>query len=109
MQADVSTVEGARALIEQTVERFGSVDVLVNNAGLGLLAPIEEVDEQLWQKQIDVSLKSAFFTSKFAAHHMKARRWGRIVNISSVAGIIGMKRERRRLLEQRGDGLVGDD
>jgi len=91
VQADVSTVEGARALIEQTVERFGSVDVLVNNAGLGLLAPIEEVDEQLWQKQIDVSLKSAFFTSKFAAHHMKARRWGRIVNISSVAGIIGMK------------------
>ncbi len=91
VQADVSTVDGARTLIEETVSQFGSVDVLVNNAGLGLLAPIEEVDEALWEKQIDVSLKSAFFTSKFASSYMKKKSWGRIVNISSVAGIIGMK------------------
>ncbi len=91
VQADVSTVEGARTLIEEAVARFGSVDVLVNNAGLGLLAPIEEVDEAHWEKQIDVSLKSAFFTSKFASPYMKGRGWGRIVNVSSVAGLVGMK------------------
>lgn len=91
VQADVSTVDGARTLIEETVSQFGSVDVLVNNAGLGLLAPIEEVDEALWEKQINVSLKSAFFTSKFASAYMKGKGWGRIINISSVAGLMGMK------------------
>jgi 3-oxoacyl-[acyl-carrier protein] reductase len=49
------------------------------------------VDEKLWDKQLNVNLRSAFFTSKYAAPYMKERKWGRIVNVASVAGLVGTK------------------
>jgi len=91
VQVDVSSEEGARHLINEAVKQLGSVDILVNNAGLGIAAPIEQVDEKLWDKQLNVNLRSSFFTSKYAAEVMKQRGWGRIVNVTSVAGLIGMK------------------
>jgi len=91
IQADVSSEEGARHLIHEAVKQLGAVDILVNNAGLGIAAPLERVDEKLWDKQVNVNLRSSFFTSKYAAEFMKKRGWGRIVNVTSVAGLIGMK------------------
>ncbi len=90
MQSDVSTDAGARDLIEQAVSKLGRVDILVNNAGVGIAAPVAQVDEAIWDKQIDTNLKSVFLCSKYASADMLKRGWGRIVNITSVAGIIGM-------------------
>ncbi len=90
IQADVSTEAGARSLVEGAIASFGQVGILVNNAGVGIAKPIAEVDEGLWDKQIDTNLKSAFFCSKYASSSMIKGRWGRIINISSVAGLIGM-------------------
>lgn len=90
VQSDVSADAGARDLIEQTVSRLGRVDILVNNAGVGIAAPISKVDEAIWDKQIDTNLKSVFLCSKYAYADMLKRGWGRIINITSVAGIIGM-------------------
>ncbi len=90
IQTDVSTDAGARELVGRTITAFGRVDVLVNNAGLGIAAPISRTDETLWDKQIATNLKSVFLCSKYALEDMVPRRWGRIINISSVAGITGM-------------------
>ena len=90
VQSDVSTDAGARELISRAVADFGKVDILVNNAGLGIASPISKTDEALWDKQIATNLKSVFLCSKYALEDMIPRKWGRIINISSVAGITGM-------------------
>jgi 3-oxoacyl-[acyl-carrier protein] reductase len=90
VQSDVSTDTGAKELIGQTISRLGKIDILVNNAGVGIAAPLLEIDETLWDKQINTNLKSVFLCSKYACSNMVQRGWGRIVNITSVAGIMGM-------------------
>ncbi len=90
VQADVSTDFGARKLIDETVKTFGTVDILINNAGVGIARALHDIDEALWDKQINTNLKSAFLCSKYASEIMIRKGWGRIVNISSIAGIIGM-------------------
>jgi len=90
IQADVSTDLGAKKLINETLETFGTIDILVNNAGVGIAKPLHETDETLWDKQINTNLKSAFLCSKYASEIMIKKGWGRIINITSVAGLIGM-------------------
>lgn len=90
VQADVSTDAGAKKLIDEAVNIFGTIDILINNAGVGIARSIHDTDEVLWDKQINTNLKSAFLCSKYASEIMIKKNWGRIVNISSVAGIIGM-------------------
>ena len=65
------------------------MDALVNNAGLGIMRPFVDVDEGLWDKVINTNLKSAYLLSRFAVPHMVRNRWGRIVNMSSIEGLIG--------------------
>jgi len=90
IQADVSTDLGAKKLINETLETFGTIDILVNNAGVGIAKSLHEIDEILWDKQINTNLKSAFLCSKYASEIMIKKGWGRIINITSVAGLIGM-------------------
>ncbi|MEM3832955.1 MAG: SDR family oxidoreductase [Thermoprotei archaeon] len=90
IQADVSADSGARKLIGETVKAFGTVDILINNAGVGIARALHDIDEKLWDKQINTNLKSAFLCSKYASEIMIKKGWGRIINISSIAGIIGM-------------------
>ena len=74
------------ALFEAVEERFGRLDILVNNVGMNLLTPsVAEVEEGLWDKIIDGNLKSAFLASRRAVSMMKSRDGGKIVNISSIA------------------------
>ena len=86
---DVSDVAQAAQLVADAEAAFGSVDVLVNNAGLtrdGLLLRMKDDD---WQAVVDANLRGAFATTRAAARGMMKRRWGRIVNIASVVGITG--------------------
>ncbi|MFB6470059.1 MAG: SDR family NAD(P)-dependent oxidoreductase [Vulcanisaeta sp. AZ3] len=89
VKADVATADGAKTVINEAIKQWGSVDILVNNAGLGIMMPFVDVDEELWDKIINTNLKSAYLLSRFAIPHMVKRGWGRIINISSIEGIIG--------------------
>lgn len=88
--ADISRESEAEGLIQAGVKRFGRLDILVNNAGItkdGLLIRMKEED---WDAVLDVNLKGAFFTTRAALRPMLRAQGGRIVNISSVAGTMGI-------------------
>jgi Dehydrogenases with different specificities (related to short-chain alcohol dehydrogenases) len=82
--ADVATREGCRQVVNAAVEKFGRLDVLVNNAGLGLFSLFLNTDDRLIEKQLEVSLKSVIYCSQEAAKVMEE---GSIINIASIAGI----------------------
>jgi 3-oxoacyl-[acyl-carrier protein] reductase len=88
-QADVSDFKAAGALIKFAVETFGDLHILVNNAGITRDMVIMMMSEADWDAVIDTNLKSAFNCSKAAVRHMMRRRYGRIINMASVAGQMG--------------------
>jgi 3-oxoacyl-[acyl-carrier protein] reductase len=87
--ADVSDPEAVAGVVNDTVRELGKLDVLVNNAGVEKRTPFFEITPSEWQRQIDVNLSGTFYCTQAAAREMAARSYGRIVNISSVAGLIG--------------------
>ncbi len=89
VRADVSDFSQAEALIKQAVSDYGQLDILVNNAGTTRDMVIMMMPEADWDEVIRTNLKSAFNCSKAAVKVMMRRRYGRIVNITSVAGIAG--------------------
>lgn len=86
--ADMTKPAEIRALIAQAVAELGGVDILVNNAGIQHVAPIEAFPEERWDAVIAVNLSAAFHATKAALPHMRARNWGRIVNIASAHGLV---------------------
>jgi 3-oxoacyl-[acyl-carrier protein] reductase len=89
IQADVSRAEEVERLVRTGEERVGPIDILINNAGIARPQPIEEISEQDWDDVMDTNLKSCFLVTKAVVPGMRARQWGRIVNISSVAAQVG--------------------
>ena len=87
--ADVSTKVGAEALIAKTVERFGRVDILINNVGIARDKWISKMTDEDWDSVMTVNLKSQFLTCRAAVPHMREQSHGRIVNISSRAWLGG--------------------
>jgi NAD(P)-dependent dehydrogenase (short-subunit alcohol dehydrogenase family) len=88
LEADVCDEAAVMSAIKQVADRFGRIDVLINNAGIPGRQPIDQLDEPTWTRVLDVSLKGAFLCSKAALPFMEA---GSIVHLSSVAGIVGMR------------------
>ena len=86
MACNVSDPTACERLIDQTVERFGRLDVLINNAGAGILKSITEMSIEEWRQQIDVNLGGVFYLSKAAIPHLSATGNGFIINIGSLAG-----------------------
>jgi 3-hydroxybutyrate dehydrogenase len=85
--ADLADAEQSAGLVDAVIAAFGRIDVLVNNAGIQKVAPIEEFPPADWNRIIAVSLDSAFHTIRRAVPDMAARGWGRIVNIASAHGL----------------------
>jgi 3-hydroxybutyrate dehydrogenase len=86
--ADMSKPDQIHALVKAAVEEFGAVDILVNNAGIQHTAPVESFPHDRWDAVIAINLSSAFHATQAALPGMKARNWGRIVNIASTHGLI---------------------
>jgi 3-hydroxybutyrate dehydrogenase len=87
VQADMSKGDECRALVKKVAHKFGGVDILVNNAGIQHVAPVDEFPVEQWDRIIAVNLTSAFHTTAAALPLMKAKKWGRIVNIASAHGL----------------------
>ncbi|MCY3907429.1 MAG: glucose 1-dehydrogenase [Anaerolineaceae bacterium] len=88
---DVSDVNRCRTVVDDAVAQAGQLDILVNNAGIAPIHPIDEVDQALFDRIVAVNLRGLFFLSQAAAQHMRARKCGRIINISSIGGRTGGK------------------
>ncbi len=86
---DLAKVDQCRSLVEETVNKYGRLDVLVNTAGILRRIAIEEVDEATWDLVFDVNLKSLFFLSREACVYMKSHGGGRVINFSSQGGFTG--------------------
>src|SRR5205085_1614595 len=86
--ADMSKPATIAAMVGNALERFGAVDVLVNNAGIQHVAPVEEFPLDKWDAIIAVNLSSAFHATRAALPAMKKKRWGRIVNIASAHALV---------------------
>ena len=89
IQADVSQAEDVRRLVDETRKRFGPVSILVNNAGVAIKKPIDELTESDWDATLAVNLKSAFLLTQAVLPDLREARWGRIVNVSSNAAFTG--------------------
>jgi 3-hydroxybutyrate dehydrogenase len=87
-RADLMHADGAVALVDGALDRFGRVDVLVNNAGIQFVSPVDEFPDEKWQAIINLNLSSAFYTIKRALPGMRSNGWGRIINIASAHGLI---------------------
>jgi 3-hydroxybutyrate dehydrogenase len=86
--ADMSKPEDIAAMIELTDDEFGGVDILINNAGIQHVAPIEDFPIDKWNAIIAIDLSAAFHTSRLVVPHMKEKGWGRIVNIASAHALV---------------------
>lgn len=93
VKADVSRQDEVEAMRKQVIEEFGGVEILVNNAGVHHHLKSWEIGEAEWRRVVGVNLDGVFFCSKAFSREMKAKKWGRIVNISSVIGFIGTDHE----------------
>jgi gluconate 5-dehydrogenase len=89
MRCDVSNIEQVQAVVDTTVEQFGQVDILVNNAGVSWGERPEAMTIAQWQKVLDTNLTGAFLFSQAAGREMLKRRYGRIINVASIAGLQG--------------------
>jgi 2-deoxy-D-gluconate 3-dehydrogenase len=87
---DMRSIASIRECVSRAETHFGRIDVLVNNAGIGANRPALEVTESDWDELMDVNLKGLFFCAQAAARGMISRGFGRIINISSQAGVVGI-------------------
>jgi 3-hydroxybutyrate dehydrogenase len=86
--ADMSKPADINAMVAQAARELGGADILVNNAGIQYTAPVEEFPPEKWDAVIAINLSAAFHAIRAALPHMKARNWGRIVNIASTHGLV---------------------
>lgn len=89
VQADVSRADDVRRMVDAVEERLGPVSILVNNAGIARVQQPEEITEADWDELMAVNLKSSFLVSQAVIPGMRARKWGRLIFLSSVAAQLG--------------------
>jgi 3-oxoacyl-[acyl-carrier protein] reductase len=89
VEADVRDSEAVKAMVEQVTDKWGKIDILVNNAGINRDTLLLRMSDDAWDDVINTNLRGAYLCTKFAVRSMMRQEWGRIINISSVAGIFG--------------------
>lgn len=104
VQADITDVREIAQMIDEAVRIMGSLQILINNAGINIAKPALEVTEQDWDLVLDTNLKAAFFCAQGAARHMIPEREGKIINIASQMAFVGY-RDRAAYCSSKG-GMV---
>jgi 3-oxoacyl-[acyl-carrier protein] reductase len=102
---DVSDAAAVAGLVEEAEKAFGAVDILVNNAGITRDNLLMRLKDEDWDSVLDANLKAAFVAIRAATRGMMKRRWGRVINIASVVGLIGNKGQANYAASKA--GLIG--
>jgi 3-hydroxybutyrate dehydrogenase len=103
--ADMSRPDEIEAMMRFAADKFGTVDIVVNNAGIQHVASIENFPVEQWDAIIAINLTSAFHTTRLALPGMKQKNWGRIINVASVHGLVGSAQKSAYVAAKH--GLVG--
>lgn len=90
LAVDVTNTEQVGSMVQTVVKEFGHIDILINNAGINIRKPIEEFDETSWDLVQDTNLKAPFLCSRAVARFMKEQRYGRVINVSSMLGMVAL-------------------
>jgi 3-hydroxybutyrate dehydrogenase len=103
--ANMLKPEEIKKMIDEAFEKFGKVDVLVNNAGVQFVSPIEDFPEEKWNMIIGINLTSAFHTTRLVWKKMKEQKFGRIINIASAHGLVASEFKSAYIASKH--GIVG--
>jgi len=103
--ADVSKPTDIAAMMQFAEQKFGGIDILVNNAGIQYVANIEDFPVEKWDSILAINLSAAFHTTRLAVPSMKAKNWGRIINIASVHGLVASTQKSAYVAAKH--GLIG--
>src|SRR6516164_296963 len=103
--ADMSRRDDVNRLARTALEQMGRVDILVNNAGTNKPQPIDAITDDVWDNVLEINLSSVMALTRALAPQMKARRWGRIIHISSIMGIVS--KEKRNAYSATKSALLG--
>src|SRR5260221_12489840 len=88
LDADMSKSADIEAMVKKAGDEFGGIDILVNNVGIQFVSPLEDFPNEKWEAIMAINLSAAFYTTKAVFPHMKEKKWGRIINISSAHGLV---------------------
>jgi gluconate 5-dehydrogenase len=91
IRSEATSESDAQALCQRAIDEFGKIDILINNAGINIRGPIEELTVEQFQQVQDVNVKGVWLACRAAAPHMKKRGYGRIINIASTLGQVGLE------------------
>jgi 3-hydroxybutyrate dehydrogenase len=103
--ADMSNAEQIRNMISEAEQKFGGIDILVNNVGIQFVSPIEDFPADKWDAIMSLNLSAAFHTTKAVFPSMKAKKWGRVINIASAHGLVASPLKAAYVASKH--GLVG--
>ncbi|MDP9051630.1 MAG: 3-hydroxybutyrate dehydrogenase [Acidobacteriota bacterium] len=103
--ADLSTAEGCRGLVAHSIDKLGGLDIVVNNAGIQYVAPVEDFPAEQWDRILAINLSAAFHVIAAAVPAMRTAGWGRIVNVASVHGLVASVNKSAYVAAKH--GLVG--
>jgi len=89
IEADVRDSEAVKAMVEQVIDKWNKIDILVNNAGINRDTLLLRMSDDAWDDVINTNLRGAYLCTKFVLKFMMRQEWGRIINVSSVTGLVG--------------------
>jgi NAD(P)-dependent dehydrogenase (short-subunit alcohol dehydrogenase family) len=90
LAVEVADSEQVNAMVQSIINEFGRIDILINNAGINIRKPIEEFEDEEWDRVQDTNLKGPFLCSRAVAKQMKKQRYGRVINLSSMLGYVAL-------------------
>jgi gluconate 5-dehydrogenase len=91
IESDVTSPQAVEALVQRAVEEFGKIDILVNNAGINIRGPIDELSPEQFRQVQNVNVCGLWLVSRAVVPHMKRAGYGRIVNLASTLGVVGLE------------------
>lgn len=89
VKCDVTKEEDVTVTVKTILDKFGKIDILLNNAGVVSMGSVEDLEEAEWDRVMDTNVKSIFLMSKPIVKHMKERKYGKIINTASICGLVG--------------------